>query len=122
MTVERSPPDDRHASPDELDDAFRVLRHRRRRLACYVLLEHETASLSDVADAVAGWQYATGDGIVEPQCRRQCYLDLRHTHVPVLVDAGVARYDEESETLSLAPCPEPIRNLVTKACAFETGS
>lgn len=114
--------DDAETSPEVLDDAFLALRDRDRRYVCYFLLEHETASVSEVADVVTGWIHATTEGIIEPQCRNQRYLRLLHTHVPALVDAGLVSYDQDTETLSLSPCPEPIREFATKACAMETGS
>ena len=110
------------ASPEVVDDAFLALRNRDRRFGCYFLLEHERASISKVTDVVTGWIHASGDGIVEPQCREQRQFQLLHTHVPKLVDAGIVRHDEDDETLSLDPCPEPLREFATRACAAETGS
>ncbi|ELY43242.1 hypothetical protein DV706_19425 (plasmid) [Natronorubrum bangense] len=107
---------------DVVDDGFLVLRNQSRRFACYFLLEHETAAVSELADVVAGWIYTTDGRIVESQCREQCYLSLLHTHVPMLVETGVVCYDERAGTVSLAPCPEPIRTLITRACAMETSS
>lgn len=109
------------ASPEMIDDAFLALRDRNRRYVCYFLLEYETASLSEVADVVSGWINATNGSVVEPRCRTQCYLDLRHVHVPTLVDVGVISYDETTGTLSLAPCPDPVRELAMRACSAETG-
>ncbi len=107
---------------DVVDDGFLVLRNRNRRFACYFLLEHETASVSELADVVVSWIHTADGRIVEPQCREQCYLSLHHTHVPMLVETGVVCYDERAGTVSLAPCPEPIRTLITRACAMETSS
>ncbi|WP_436347732.1 DUF7344 domain-containing protein [Natronorubrum sp. FCH18a] len=111
-----------NADSDVLDDAFLALRDRTRRYVCYFLLERETASLSEVADVVAGWIHATDGGIVEPQCRSHQYSSLLHTHVPRLVEIGMVHHDEQRETLSLDPCPEPVRDMVARACASETGS
>ena len=113
---------DPEADPAVIDDAFLVLRDRSRRYVCYFLLEHETASLSEVADVVSGWLYAANGCVVEPHCRRQRYRELVHTHIPKLVDTGVVHYDETNEMLSLSPCPDPIREFATRACAMETGT
>lgn len=109
-------------SPDVLDDAFLALRDRTRRYVCYFLLEHGTASLSEVADVITGWIHATDSGIVEPQCRTNQYSNLVHTHVPRLVETGVVRHDEGTETLSLDPCPELVRDVIARACEAETGT
>lgn len=108
-------------SPAVIDDAFLALRDRDRRFVLYFLLEHETASLSEVADVVTGWIHAPNGGVVEPQCRTERYQHLLHTQIPKLVEIGVVRHDEDADTLSLSPCPEPIREFATRACAVETG-
>lgn len=117
---DRSP--NRSTTRDDIDDAFLALRNRKRRFACYFLLEHETASLSEVADVVSGWIHTADGRLVELRCRDRCHLQLRHVHVPKLVGTGVIAYDDEAETLSLAPCPEPVRELIARACRNETGS
>lgn len=109
------------ASPDVIDDAFLALRDRSRRYVCYFLLEHGTASLSEVTDVVTGWIHARDGRVVERQCRNQCHRALRHTHVPALVDAGVIHHDEDAGTLSLSRCPEPVREFAMRACKEETG-
>lgn len=121
MDTDDQPSDELDASPDVIDDAFLALRERDRRFALYYLLEHETASLSEVADVVTGWLYATEEGVVGSERRNKRYLTLLHVHVPTLVDAGIVDHDEEAGTLSLAPCPESVRELARRACAQETG-
>lgn len=110
------------SSRNVIDNAFLALRNRNRRFMCYFLLEHETASLSELADVVSGWTHTADGRIVESQCRDQCYLNLQHTHVPKLVEIGMVCYDDDTDSLSLAPCPESARKIVTRACAMETGS
>lgn len=108
--------------PALLDDALRALRDRDRRYVCYFLLEHETASVAELADVVTAWIHATDGRVIEPQCRDQRYLRLLRTHLPTLVDAGVVAHDEETDRVSLEPCPDAIRELAARACATETGA
>ncbi|WP_121742391.1 DUF7344 domain-containing protein [Natronorubrum halophilum] len=122
MPPDRSSSNGPTTNPETIDTAFLALRQQNCRFVCYFLLEHETASLSEVADVVTGWIHAANGGIAEPQRRNQCYLRLLHSHVPNLVDVGVVSYDERSDILSLSPCPDPIREFATRACAVETGS
>lgn len=110
------------ASPDALDAAFLALRDRDRRLALYFLLEHETASVAELADVVTAWRHAADGGVVEPQCRNRRYRRLRRIHVPKLVEVGVVTHDEETDRVSLAPCSDAVRELASRACAAETGS
>ncbi|WP_126663070.1 DUF7344 domain-containing protein [Haloterrigena salifodinae] len=120
MDPEQSPAEPT-ASPDLLDDAFLALRERDRRLVLYFLLEHETASLSELADVVTAWSHADDSRVIEPRCRNQWYLQLRQVHIPKLVDADIVTHDEETGRVSLASCPEPIRELAARACAAEAG-
>lgn len=116
-----SPADESTASPEVIDGAFAALRSRERRYVCYFLLEHDSASVSELADVVAGWVHAPDGGIVEPKCRTERLLQLRHTHVPKLIDAGLVAHDDESDRLTLSPCPAVVREFVTRACRTETG-
>lgn len=108
--------------PDTVDDAFLVLRDRDRRYALYFLLEHETASVETIADIVTGWARASESGTAGKAAREEVYLNLVHRHVPMMVDAGVVAYDEEAESLSLAPCPEATRSFVRRASLDELRS
>ncbi|MXV64044.1 hypothetical protein GS429_18640 [Natronorubrum sp. JWXQ-INN-674] len=122
MDPERQSSNGPNASPSTIDAAFLALRDRTRRFVVYFLLEHETASLSEVADVVTGWLHTPDCGVIEPRCRNTQYLNLLHTQIPNLVEAGVVRHDEDDGTLSLAPCPAPVREFATRACAAETGT
>lgn len=58
-------------------------------------------SLSDLAVALAR---ADVDGGGDVWTRAECYwIELFHTHVPVLEDAGVVEYDHDRRTVSLCP-------------------
>ncbi|MFC4437151.1 hypothetical protein ACFO3C_05530 [Halostagnicola sp. GCM10023398] len=60
--------------------------------------------------------------MVGRETRDRVHLNLRHRHVPVMVEADVVRYDEVTDTLSLAPCPPATRSFVRLACLTETSS
>lgn len=122
MVPEDRPPECSHTTQNVVDDAFLALRNRKRRYVCYFLLEHETASLSELADVVSAWIHTADSRVVEPRCRDQCHLQLLHVHVPTLVETNLLAYDRDGKTVSLAPCPEPVRELIVRACRTETGS
>ena len=105
-----------------IDDAFLILQNQDRRYALYFLLEHETASLEEVADVVTGWPQASEYGITGRETRDQVLRDLRHRHVPAMAEAGVVDYDEGTDTLSFTPCPPATRSFVRLACLAETDS
>ncbi|WP_135852787.1 DUF7344 domain-containing protein [Halorussus salinus] len=75
------------------DDLHWVLTDESRRAALATLRERESATLAELAEAVA----RTGD---QPADRVLVSLD-RH-HLPLMVEAGLLDYDESSERVALA--------------------
>jgi isopentenyl phosphate kinase len=74
------------------DDVFRALADEQRRLVVRYLMDADgTASYRDVAD------YLSAHGADEPE---EAMLRLRHTILPILAEAGLLRYDSESERIS----------------------
>lgn len=120
MDNEQSPSDRPRTDRSVIDDAFSVLQNQDRRYALYFLLEHETASLEEVADVVTGWPRASEYGMTGRETRDQVLRDLRHRHVPAMAEAGIVDYDEGTDTLSFAPCPPATRSFVRLACLAET--
>ncbi|WP_121740832.1 DUF7344 domain-containing protein [Natronorubrum halophilum] len=98
-----------------LDLIFDLLSTRRRRYALYYLHEQPdgVATIEEIADAIVAFQH--GDSDTEPQManleteteaeadseeqRRQVHMELQHTHLPKLEDAGVLEHDQRSETV-----------------------
>lgn len=87
---------------------FRLLADRRRRAALRYLDRHESArpvSVSDVASHVIYEERHPGaaadHGSVSAADRRSVELSLRHTHLPMLADAGAVEYDPRERTVSL---------------------
>lgn len=112
-----------NADPDwkQLDRGFDVLTDRTRRFALYFLLEQQSASIDELADVVTSWTHVA-DGEPGTRDRRdRIYQSLVHQHVPALDDAGIVDHDGETDTVSMRPCPEPIRDLVRLSCVAETG-
>ncbi|TYL40615.1 hypothetical protein CV102_03335 [Natronococcus pandeyae] len=120
MDNEQSASDRSRTDRSVIDNAFLILQNQERRYALYFLLEHETASLEEVADIVTGWPRASEYGITGRETRDQVLRDLRHRHVPAMAEAGIVDYDEETDTLSFAPCPPATRSFVRLACLAET--
>lgn len=86
----------------DLDDLFRVLADRRRRYALYRLRQTEgKVRLPALVRAVLKWENGTDAETVSEQRRQRTYLDFYHNHVPMLVDHGLASYDEDDGTVRL---------------------
>lgn len=74
-----------------------LIANDRRRLALHYLTRSVgSAPVSDLADQLALWEGEHTRDRYERIC-----TSLVHTHVPKLVDAGVARYDPDRETVEL---------------------
>ncbi|MFC6718597.1 hypothetical protein ACFQGT_01360 [Natrialbaceae archaeon GCM10025810] len=103
------------------DSAFRLLGHRHRRSVLRHLASHEgtrPVALSDLAVRIALEDRrgdVTADGSVSTGDRRTIELSLRHTHLPMLSDAGAIEYDHRKETASLT---EEGRTLLDRSSAI----
>jgi hypothetical protein len=94
-----------------LDSIFEILVAERRRNALYVLYRHAgPVSLADLADEVAS---------LEGEPIERVATSLYHTHLPRLVEAGVAEYDAEEDLVRLTDHSDRFREYLTTAAADE---
>lgn len=108
---------------DTLSDLFRMLSHPHRRVVLYYLREHETASLDALAACVTGWSEAgPGAGTSTPSVDAEhVRIELHHTHLPMLADAGFVTYDVAGERVTLGELPSVADPVLSTAVAAETG-
>lgn len=86
----------------ELDDLFKLLADRRRRYALYRLRRADGAvRLPALVRTVLEWETGRDARTISEQRRQRTYLDFYHNHVPMLVDHGLASYDEDDGTVRL---------------------
>lgn len=86
-----------------LDSVFKLLSSQRRRHVLGCLQERDApVELADLAEEVAAREEEVPTAEVTAKEARRIHLSLYHTHVPKLKDAGVVRYDQEDETVTLA--------------------
>jgi DNA-binding transcriptional ArsR family regulator len=91
-----------------LDAVFRALADERRRIALSSLGGHETLTLPDMAEFVAERERSAPLTSIDAAVVRDVYLSLYHTHVPVLEDAGVVRYEQERDLVTRTDQYEPL--------------
>ncbi|ELY48218.1 DUF7344 domain-containing protein [Natronorubrum sulfidifaciens] len=87
-----------------LDLIFDLLSNRRRRYALYYLYDQPdgVATLEEIADAVTTdlKRFSESDGETNPEQQRgRVQMELQHTHLPRLEDAGILEHDHRSETV-----------------------
>lgn len=78
-----------------LDTLFDTLSNARRRYLLHHLLGHPdgVAEFETISDEIARWERATGRSNASPD---EVAIDLHHTHLPQLADAGLVEYDRRS--------------------------
>lgn len=108
--------------PNTVDAVFEVFRDRDRRYVLYFLLEHDRVSVQDIGNIVTGWVKANSSEMGHRADRNATLGELRHQHVPLLIESNLVKYDEATESLSVSPRFEAARPFIERACAAETGS
>lgn len=88
---------------EELDSLFSALSSYRRRLALYALRWGPTpATLAEVAESVTERERGV-PGHEVPDERLEVYTSLYHAHVPKLVEADLATYEQADDIVSVGP-------------------
>lgn len=104
------------------DEVFVALSDRHRRIALYYLRWRRRVDVEELADVVTGWRHADRRGAVPRAKRDRVRAALLGQHLPILVDAGLIRVEEESETVAMEPLSEPVRSLIDFAYEAEGGT
>ncbi|KTG10865.1 hypothetical protein AUR64_06675 [Haloprofundus marisrubri] len=103
-----------------LDAVFQVLNDPRRR---YVLYHIEScrypATLSEVAEQVAAWEYKRDPERIPNEAVEQVRADLHHSHLPKLSDAGIVEYDADANVVTMAECTRPLDEFVEFTRQYE---
>lgn len=86
---------------DPTSRLFRIAADERRRLALGCLAEHGRLSLPDLADELAEEEHGTAIADVPAEDVTRTYFDLYHRHVPRLSDAGLVRYEQDRDLISI---------------------
>ncbi|WP_425433256.1 DUF7344 domain-containing protein [Haloarcula nitratireducens] len=96
-----------------LDKILTALADNRRRTTLYYLQEHQTLPLPDVAELVAEREHEATVAELSGEEVKRIYLSLYHTHVPRLVDAALAHYEQEDD---LVAATENTASVVERVC------
>lgn len=86
----------------DVESIFRALESRQRRVAIRTLQHHRTVSLADLAELVAEDEAGEGVPSLPPERVRDVYFSLYHTHLPVLVAADLAWYEQEDDLVGVS--------------------
>jgi len=105
---------------DSLRPLLQILAEPRRRYALYHLRRHEEATVTRLADNVAGWLNAARSEPLSAEAHVRLYTDLHHTDVPKLSAAGLIEYDEENERVTVAEFPDVFDSLLDVTLEFDS--
>lgn len=84
----------------DLDANFRALADKHRRIALSRLLQHDELTLADLAELVIEQERGESVTSISDERVKDLYMSLYHTHLPVLEEAGVARYEQEHDLVA----------------------
>ena len=102
------------------DGLVRVLCDQDRRIALFYLLEHERATVDELADVISGWTHAAEGTVATPADRTRVVASLRSVHLPLLEDSNLVRSDPQSGEVQLSTLSGQYRTFVEWCAAVET--
>jgi len=85
----------------DVEGTFRALQHQRRRHALDCVRTHRSIALADLAELVLERETGTAATDHDPERVRDVYFSLYHTHLPVLRDASLVRYEQDADVVGV---------------------
>lgn len=85
----------------DVEGTFRALQHQRRRYALDCVRTHQSLALADLTELVLERETGTPASDHDPERVRSVYFSLYHTHLPVLLDASLVRYDQDTDVVGV---------------------
>jgi len=97
----------REVSEDEL---FDVLANQRRRFALHLLKKEgdETIAIGDMAEQIAAWENGIDTTEITGSERKRVYTALQQSHLPMMDDAGVVRFNKNRGTVEPTPALQDV--------------
>lgn len=98
----------------ESDSLFNALANQRRRYILSILCDHhhQPIALPDLAEEVATREKDTKITEIPPEQVKTVYMTLYHAHIPMLEDAGIVKYNQDRDTVSMTVDNERIESLL----------
>lgn len=88
---------------------FQLLTERRRRYVLYYLQAHRRpVPLVELIEHLIAQESDEGQATSHDKKHEQLLTELHNTHIPLLVDAGVVKYDSGTDLLALAENVRPL--------------
>ncbi|SEV95572.1 DUF7344 domain-containing protein [Halobacterium jilantaiense] len=85
----------------DVEGTFRALQHPRRRHALDCVRTHQSIALADLAELVLERETGTNASDHDAERVSRVYFSLYHTHLPVLQDASLVRYEQDADIVGI---------------------
>ncbi|SEQ24376.1 DUF7344 domain-containing protein [Natrinema salaciae] len=92
-----------------VDDVIRLFGNYHARNAVIYLHDHPTATLDELADALAAAAASTDETIATPSDRERIRIRLYHVILPQLEELGIVSFDSEANAVTETTIPAAIR-------------
>lgn len=88
---------------------FEILSNRRRRYAAHAIKqEAETATIGDIAERVAAWEYDVDRTDLSYDERKRVYTALQQSHLPKMDAVGIVSFDKDRGVIEPEPALEDV--------------
>lgn len=101
------------------DRFYRALTSPHRRRLLYYLLEHEERTVEELASVLSGWEATTTGTMYTSADRSAIRLQLLHSHLPELADAGLIEYDSNGGTVRLESLHPRVAQVIRQSVEAE---
>ena len=102
------------------DRLYRVLAARPRRRLLYYLNNADRSTATELAEVLVGWERSRQGGMASESEYHRVLTALRHSHLPLLDDAGLVAYNAETGTVECEPLDAEVGTLLTRSIEAET--
>jgi DNA-binding transcriptional ArsR family regulator len=110
-----------HTTPGLQDDQlYRVLASRPRRRLLYYLNDVGQSTVGELAEVLVGWETSEKGGMATETEYDWTVIRLQHSHLPMLAEAGLVTYDEETGVVDCEPLDDAVTDLLARSIADET--
>ena len=96
------------------DQLYRALASEQRRRLLSYLLDGEERTVEEIATVLTGWQAAESGSMQTAADREQVHIELFHSHLPLLDEIGVIRYDEDRGAVEIESLDPAVESLLAE--------
>jgi DNA-binding transcriptional ArsR family regulator len=96
----------------KISKSLEMLGSKRRRYVLYVLQNRKKATFKEVTERVAIWETETVSEELDERTRENIRVNLHHSHLPKLEDAGMITYDRQSGAVYLRDLSDTMEEIL----------